>query len=404
MRKILRVGFGRDVYLLIASMSVVSLTGAFATVVQPIYLVMLGFSPVLIGLIVSVSQIMGTVRMVLLSILADRVGRRKILFITFLMPVLYNLIYFFARDYPFFLFAAIVSAPGGEGLSGSIGGALLAEKTGDARRTRAFSTQFFVASSFAALGSFLSALPEVIAASFGVGILDAIRVVFASQAVLALGASLLILLISEDEHRLSDIEERYLSKESRLKVMKFSFIGLFDGFGVGMFRTLFSLWFYLRFGIDIKTIGYIDTISRVCETVTYLFGPPLAAKLGLVRTVSITRFGGALSVGLMAFMPTYPLATIMYVSRNAIQHISIPIRQSYVMAIFNRNERASAASLSTIVRTAGRTTATTVSGHVMEHIGTTLPPIVSSILVGFASLLYYLLFRHTKPPEEEPLT
>ena len=112
MRKVLRVGFGRDVYLLIASMSIVSLTGAFATVVQPIYLVMMGFSPVLCAFIVSISQIMGTMRMVLLSILADKFGRRKILFITFLMPILYNLIYFFARDYPIFLLAAIVSAPG----------------------------------------------------------------------------------------------------------------------------------------------------------------------------------------------------------------------------------------------------------------------------------------------------
>jgi MFS family permease len=393
-------GLGRDAKLLIASTGIASLAGGFAGVVQPIYLALLGIPPVLIGLNASIAIVAGAVRMVLFGVAADRVGRRVVLLSIFAASVTYNLIYFAAADYSLFLLASIIGGASGEGYGGYIEGALLAEKAGDDRRTLAFSAQYFVASSFSAFGSLATGLPDTISQSFGVKTLDAIRLIYALQAALVFIASTLIIPIKESRMEKRRRAESYLSGEARSHIIKLATIGLFNGLGVGMVVSLFPLWFYLRFGIGIKTVGYIFAASKVFETLTYLLGPPIAARLGLIRTISIVRLGGAAAAALMAFMPNYTLAAVMFTLRNAIQHISLPLRQSYVMSIFNRRERASAASLSNLADTIGNTIASTFSGYIMESINTTIPVLASAAFFGISSQLYYIFFRDIKPPEE----
>ena len=382
-------------------MGVVSLAGGFSQVVQGIYLDMLGITPVMIGLLVSIAIAAGAFRNVLFAVLSDKFGRRNILFFVFLTSVLYNLIYYTARDYTFFVLAAIIGGAGGEGYGGYAEGALLSEKAGDSKRTFAFSVQYFVASSFSALGSLAAGLPDAITHAFGTPSLDAIRIIFALQACIVFVASALILLVSESKHEAERKEERYLSGESRKKIARFSILGAFDGFGIGMIINLFSLWFYLRFGIGITTVGYIFTISKIIETGAYLAGLPISKRIGIISTIRIARLGGALSVGLMPFMPTYALAAVAYTARNVIQHISIPLRSSYTMAIFNRNERASAASLSNLTNTASNTIANALSGYIMENVDILIPPVISAIFVGIAAQLWYVLFKNIKPPEEQ---
>jgi len=395
-----RFGFGRDVKLLISSMGVASLAGSFARVVQGIYLAMLGVSPVLIGLLASLALVAAALRNVIFGVLSDKIGRRWVLFVVFLTSVAHNLIYFFAVDYAFFALAAVIGGAGGEGFGGYVEGAFLAEKAGDAKRTLAFSVQYFVASSFAAVGSFASGLPESVSEVLGIPLLDSIRLFYLLQAALCLGASLLILAARDSPRGEGRRKGRYLSSESRKRILKFSILGAVDGFGIGMIVDLFSLWFYMRFGIGIATVGYIFTASRIVETFFYLMGLPISKRFGLINTIRFARLGGAISVGLLPFMPTYTLAALMYVARNSIQHISIPLRTSYTMAIFNREERASAASISNLGNTAAHTISSTLAGYLMENVNIMLPPLISGVFVGVASQLYYVFFRNIRPPEE----
>ncbi len=401
LRLLKRIDFGRDVRLLITSMGIASLAGGFTQVVQGIYLDMLGITPVMIGLLASIATVSGALRNVLFGVLSDRFGRRKVLFFVFLTSVIYNIIYYTARDYPLFVFAAIVGGAGGEGYGGYVEGALLSEKAGDSKRTLAFSVQYFVASSFSAMGSLAAGLPDAVTNAFGVPTLDAIRIIFALQACIVFAASTLILLTSESTRKTERKDEQYLSRESRNKIARFSILGAFDGFGIGMIISLFSLWFYLRFGISIATVGYIFTASKVIETGAYLVGLPISKRIGIINTIRIARLGGAISVGIMPFMPTYTLAAVAFTARNVIQHISIPLRSSYTMAIFNRSERASAASISNLTNTASNTIANGLSGYIMENVDILIPPVISAIFVGIASQLYYVFFKNIRPPEEQ---
>lgn len=185
------------------------------------------------------------------------------------------------------------------------------------------------------------------------------------------------------------------------KLQKLSIIGIIDGFGSGMIYPLFSLWFYLRFGVSVAGLGYIFAVSKIFETAAYLFGPTVADRLGLVKAVTFARWGGAISVVIMAFMPTYFLAAVMFTLRNASQHLANPLRHSYMVAIFSRAERASAAGISESFRTAGSTAASTISGYIMQNLGTTISPLVSGVFIGIAIQLYYSFMKDIKTPEEQ---
>ena len=59
MSNFIHARLGRDVKILITSMGIVSLAGGFNQVVQYVYLAMLGISPSLIGIVVSISTVGG---------------------------------------------------------------------------------------------------------------------------------------------------------------------------------------------------------------------------------------------------------------------------------------------------------------------------------------------------------
>jgi len=49
-----------------------------------------------------------------------------------------------------------------------------------------------------------------------------------------------------------------------------------------MFINLASLWFHLRFEMDIKSVGYVFALSKFAESAAYLSGSAIAKKKGLL--------------------------------------------------------------------------------------------------------------------------
>jgi len=133
-------------------------------------------------------------------------------------------------------------------------------------------------------------------------------------------------------------------------------------------------------------------------------GPAVADRFGLVKAVTFARLGRAISVLVMAFMPSYFYAALLFTLRNTSQHLANPLRHSYMVAIFNSQERASAAGISELFRTAGSSTASTISGYLMQTLSTTYPPIISGVFIGLAAQLYYSFMKDIKTPEEQPIT
>jgi MFS family permease len=388
---------------LIGALSLTSLSSGYLQVVRPIYLSLLGFTPVQIGLLWTVASIAGALRSALYGYLADRLGRKPILVLVYLSTIPFFLIYLLSTDYALFLVASVVAGTGAVGFGGVVQQALLTEKVGDAGRNVAFSLQFFASSASATVGTLLSGLPDVLQAAYGADLVTAVRALFVLGLAVTLLSTLIVLPVEEARRtrRATGAGARRPGPRRSWRVIgKFSTYYILNGIGVGVIVPLFSLWFYLRFGMDITTVGYIFAFSKGVETFTYLLGPLLAPKLGLVNTIVTTRLRGTLCAALIPFAPTPALAALLYTGRNAIQHISIPLRQSFMMAALPPEERASAAGIIQLASTGSRAIAPTLGGYLMQEISTSLPLFVSAAVFTLGNALYYVFFRAVKPPEE----
>jgi MFS family permease len=181
---------------------------------------------------------------------------------------------------------------------------------------------------------------------------------------------------------------------------KFSVYYMLSQFGARIIIPFFSLWFYLTYQLDLTSVGYIFTASKAVETFTYLLGPPLSQRLGVVRTVVLSRMGGVLCIALLPVAPTPLVAALLFTGRNAIQRISLPLRQSYMMAVLRPEERASTAGVVQLSSTATGSLAPTLGGYLLQEVSTTLPLFISAAFFTVSNLLFYVFFGRIKPPEE----
>jgi MFS family permease len=344
-----------DAVRLIVAWGVTSMSSGYLQVVRVIYLNLLGVTPVQIGLLLTVANISGTLRPALYGFLADRVGRKPILVLVYLSTFTSFLIYLLSTSYTLFLVASLIAGTGAVGYGGVVQQALLTEKVGDARRNTAFSLQFFGSSACAMLGNLLSGAPDFFQARFGLDAVSAVKPLFVIG-ILLVGVALVVIHPVQEAPRPTVPRQPHPqrgtgSPRSWRLAAKFSAYSMLAEFGAYIFLPLFSLWFYRTYQLDLRTVGYVYTASKAVGIFTYLLGPSLSERLGVVKTMVLLRMGGVLCISLLPFAPTPLVAALLYTGRNAIQHISVPLRQSYMMAVLRPEERASTAGVVQVAST-----------------------------------------------------
>jgi predicted MFS family arabinose efflux permease len=103
---------------------------------------------------------------------------------------------------------------------------------------------------------------------------------------------------------------------------------------------------------------------------------------------------------LTALMPTLPLAIAMLLSRMALSQMDVPARQSYVMAMVPREERAAAASVTNVPRSLASAAAPALSGYLLGLTTFGWPLIIGGVLKLAYDLLLLGHFASQRPPEE----
>ncbi|HTM09258.1 MAG TPA: MFS transporter [Verrucomicrobiae bacterium] len=401
----------RDVWVLMASRGVRSFAYSCLNVIFAIYLSQLGYSTVTIGIVISTAYVSSAILTVLWGYLSDRYGRRRILMLLAALTMVSNTIYVFFSQLVFIFIAVIVTniGAGGTGGGGQGGGpfnpveqALLAEKCTPENRNRIFSLNAFVGSILGSLGALFSGLPEYLQQRWGWEPILSYKPLFVVTIVLSCGLIFAYGKVSERHVPRAQARERKpISKQSGAFVTKLSLLGMIDNLGAGMVGPLISYWFYLRFGVDLKSLGFMFFISYLLAALSFLAAPMIARRVGVVRTMVFSHGLASLVYFVLPFAPTFWIGAGLIMFRSFVAYMDGPLKGSFVMGIVKAEERGSAAGITNLSRYVPMAVSPSISAYIMQAFSLSVPIFIGGALQFAHDVTFYFLFRHVRPPEEE---
>jgi len=397
----------RDAKLLMASRGIRSFAFSYVNVVFAIYLDQLGYSTVTIGIIFSVAYLSGAVLTAVWGYLSDRFGRRNILMLLAVLTIISNCIYVFFSGFVFILLAVVIANVGSGGSAGGGQGggpfnpveeALLAEKCTPENRNRVFAVNSCVGALMGSFGALASGFPQYLQETWGWSAIASYKPLF----ILTILFSVVLFFVYSsirEQHQPRTVEKK-ISKPTGIFVTKMSLLAIVDNFGAGMAGALVSYWFFLRFGVQLKSLGVIFFASYFLAAVSFLSAPLIALRLGVVRTMAFSHGLASIIYLVLPLAPTLAIAASLLMIRSFFAYMDNPLRASFTMAMVNSNERGSAAGVTSLARIILYGISPTFSTYLMQSVSLTLPLFIGGGLQLINDVAFYLLFRHVRPPEE----
>ncbi len=376
-------------------------------VVLVFYLTSLGLSASQSGLLLTLTLAGDTVVSLYLTTRADRVGRRRMLIIGAALMVAAGLIFAYTRNFLFLILAGtigVISPSGNEvGPFLSIEQAALSQVVPARSRTAVFAWYTLAGSFATAAGSLSGGTLAQRLQGTPMTPLESYRAVVVLYA--ALGVLLLFLftrLSPAAEVRLPAMQNLFGIGPSRDVVLKLSGLFALDSFAGGfVVQSFAAYWFYLRFGVDPRTLGAIFFGANVLAGVSAVLASRLAARFGLVKTMVFTHLPSNVLLILVPLMPNLPLAILVLFARFSISQMDVPTRQSYTMAVVAPEERSAAAGITGVARTTGAALAPVFAGLLFSRpalIG--VPFFIAGTLKVIYDVLLYRAFVARQPSEE----
>jgi MFS family permease len=401
----MRLPLSLDGWLLFATCGVRSFAYGFLSVVLGLYLDAIGLTATTIGWIFTAALAGGAVMTIVITAVADRLGRRVLLILGALLMAIAGWVFAVSNNPIFLTVAAIFGtiSPSGKEVGPflSIEQAILPQTSEDQHRTAVFSAYNLIGSLFAALGALAVGLPSL----FALPQITGYRFLIWGYAVCAVVMMILFGLLSPtiEAKTKTDSQTRMTGvQRSRSVVAKLAGLFALDAFAGGFIvQSIVAYWFYLRYETDLNALGGIFFGTNLLAALSFLAAPTIARRFGLLNTMVFTHLPSNILILIVPLMPNLELAVVMLLVRNLLSQLDVPTRQSYTMAVVDPDERAAAAGILSVARNAGGAAAPLFTGGVLAVPSLGLPFFLAGGLKIIYDLWIFAVFRKTKPPEEQ---
>src|SRR5438876_2283958 len=393
-------GFGdwvdRDGRLIFLEKTVRTVPYGFLGVIFGVYLDQLGFTKVTIGIVLTATVLSSAFYTFIISFVADRIGRRRTLVFFALTDFVAGTLLFVSTDWWAPVLAGIVGnmtvGAGEVGPFLSLEQAILPRTARADRRTLAFSVYNLVGYGASSAGALLAGLPRYMG----------YPPLFLAYMISGLiGAVLYSSLSGAVEPKSRPGRRPALSPRGRPIVAKLSTLFALDAFGVGFIgQSILSYYFFLRFGLDLATLGAIFFATQLVTALSFLLSERIARRIGLLRTMVFTHVPSNVFLIGVAFASTPLTAVLLLLCRQSLSQMDVPARQSYVMAIVDESDRTAAAGLTSTTRTVSSSISPSLAGYALANLWLGVPLVAAGILKLAYDALIYKEFRQVRPPEE----
>ena len=375
--------------------------GGLVGVSLSIYLKRAGYDELFIGFVLTLAGLIAVLTVIPFGLVADRFGRKRmmtvgaganvamgaILAVPLVLPGL--------SSQPILFLGVGVVAGLAEAAFFSTWAALLADSAPADRRTAVFGLSFFFGQLAGGLGNLLGSLADFTFTAGVAHLEGAYGVAFViATAISALALPLLARARVREELVADGGRKFLLPRKSRGVIGKFLASNLIIGFGAGIVIPLFTLWFFLRFGIGESYTGPLLAVSAVVNAFAFLVAPALADRYGFVRT--IVSVSGVATV-LLVFIPLVPdlfVVGVLFVARNALMNMTWPVASAFLMNTVDVSERSAASAVTGAAFRLPFAVSTTLGGALLQ-INLSLPFYVTGVFYAVGTATFWAFFRGT---------
>lgn len=404
---------GRDAWLLIFSRCARMFAFGATSLVIALFFAALEFSDTYIGVFFTLTLLGDVLLSVLLTLVADKVGRRRILLLGSLMMIVSGAIFAIFENFWILLFAAVVgvvSATGSDfGPFRAIEESTLSTLTTPQTRSDVLSWYVTTASLGSSVGTVISGrVVESLQHVEGWTIVTAYHSVFWVYVIMGSLNMISTLLLSanceaekvpeketsemlldergpkegdddnesEDDNINADSAEieqsapsrknglfTQISGETRSIMYKLWFLLIIDSLADGMVSySLTNYYLDRKFDLAKSTLGDITSISYFLASCSTIFAGPLARRLGLINTMVFTHLPSSLAVLLFPIPQNVPMTVVLFFVRTGLNNMDQAPRSAFIAAVVKPEERTAVMGITSMLRTLAATCGPTVTG------------------------------------------
>lgn len=403
---------GLDAWLIILSRCTRMLAYGTTSLIMALFFSALKFSDTYIGLFMTLTLLGDVLLSLLLTLVADSIGRRKILFFGSLLMVLSGCIFALFENYWVLLGAAIlgvISATGSDfGPFRAIEESTLSHLTNKETRSDVLAWYVTTSSIGSAIGTEVSGrFVQYLKGREGwtvVGAYHAVFWMYSAMGILNMCLSLLmsdrcevekkepsteeseILLDEMDEETGGPIESRQgasefakpnetpgasakksmvaqISKGTRSIMYKLWFLLIVDSLADGM--TGYSLTVYYmdqKFHLPSSTLGDIISASYFLSSFSTVFAGPLSNYVGLINTMVFTHLPSSAAVLLFPVSSNVFVTVALFFIRTGLNNMDQAPRSAFIAAVVKDEERTAVLGITSMLRTLAAASGPTVTG------------------------------------------
>ena len=397
-------GASADAIRILAGRGIRAFGDGFVALLLPVYLIELGFNAFAIGSIVT-STLIGTALLTLwVGMMANRHSRRRLLLAAAILMAATGAAFAATTAFWPLLIVAFVGTMnptfGDASVFLPLEQTVLTQTIEPRRRTALFARYSVIGSLAGALGVLAASFPDMLVSWTGFSRATAIQLMFGLYAVLG---SIVFLLYRPLSTAIELSVEAPRAQLHQSKKIVYGLAALFgmDSLGTGfLVQSLLALWLFQRFEISVTTAAAILFWSGIFSAVSYLIAVPIAARIGLIKTMVFTHLPSNIFLMLVPFSPDLTTAIGLLLARSALSQMDVPTRASYVMAVVTPEERPAAASITAVPRTFAWAAGSMVSGYLLTLSTFGWPLLIGGAVKAAYDILLLIKFQKVRPPEE----
>ncbi|KPI40900.1 uncharacterized protein AB675_10621 [Cyphellophora attinorum] len=381
---------GRNAYLIILARALRMFAYGTNSLILAIFFSALKYTDHQIGLFMTLTLVGDVLLGTFLTLVADKVGRRKVLIGGSFLMVLTGVVFAVFENFFILLMAAVVgvvSVTGGDfGPFRSIEESVLSQLTTPSTRPDVLAWYVTISAIGSSLGSEVSGRLIHALQNVGWEVVPIYHALFWIYAIMGVTNAILMLMLSdacelqttdtysqvpqdEAEAEMSSTQRptgstlKEYRRETRSIMYKLWILLACDSVADGMVPySLTNYYMDIKFHPAKSTLGDVTSASYFLAAIGSTFAGPLARKIGLINTMVFTHVPSSAAVLFFPAPPYFWLTAVLLLVRAGLNNMDQAPRSAFIAAVVKPEERTAVIGITSTIRTVAATSGPTITG------------------------------------------